>query len=159
MPRDSKFVNKRLEAFLALVEKAVPIAIACDKTGIGRSTFYKWKQRAEIYHPADKDTKPYKKYYDFFEKVLEARAVAFEDLIDKIKEMGMGYLAEETTEEYHEKDGKVVGQKKIVKKTKFVRNPQSLMFLAERLFPQFLAIRERVDPSCHPRTSRPRADQ
>jgi hypothetical protein len=142
---NDKFNKKNTEALLKLLRKTVPIGIACDKVGIHRSTFYSWKQRAEVYHPADKDTQTYKKYFDFFEKAYQARSEAFEGLLDEIKKMGMGYQAEETVEEYHEKDGKVVGQKKIRKTTKFVRNPASLMFLAERLFPAFFGNRMKLD--------------
>lgn len=112
MPNNSKFTPARRKALLELLKKAVPIGIACDKIGIDRTTYYLWKNRAERYNPVDKGTKDDKPYHDFFQKIHEARAAAFQQLLNEIMQMGMGYQTTEKVEEYHEKDGKIAGQKK-----------------------------------------------
>lgn len=145
MPNNSKLTPARRKALLELLKKAVPIGIACDKIGIDRTTYYLWKNRAERYNPVDKDTKDDKPYHDFFQKIHQARANAFQQLLNEIMQMGMGYQTTEKVEEYHEKDGKIAGQKKIRVVTRFIRHPQALTFLAERLFPAYFANRLRLD--------------
>lgn len=145
MPNNSKFTPARRKALLELLKKAFPIGIACDKVGIDRTTYYLWKQRAERYNHVDKDTKPDKPYHDFFQKIHRARADAFQQLLNEIMQMGMGYETTEKIEEYHEKEGKIAGQKKIRVVTRFIRHPQALTFLAERLFPAYFANRLRLD--------------
>jgi hypothetical protein len=137
MPNKTKFTPAR--------RKALPIGVACEKIGIDRTTYYLWKNRAERYNPLDKDTRADKPYHDFFQKVRQARAGAFQQLLNEIMQMGMGYETTEKIEEYHEKEGKIVGQKKIRVLTRSVRHPQSLIFLAERLFPAYFANRLRLD--------------
>jgi len=146
MPNNSKFTPARRKALLELLKKAVPIGIACDKVGIDRTTYYLWKNRAERYNPVDKDTKDDKPYHDFFQKIHEARAAAFQQLLNEIMHMGMGYEATEKIEEYRQtEDDKIIGQKKIRVVTRFIRHPQALIFLAERLFPAYFGNRLRLD--------------
>jgi len=114
MPNKTKFTPHTRKALLELLKKAVPIGVACDKVGIDRTTYYLWKQHAERYNPVDKDAKPDKPYHDFFQKIHRSRADAFQQLLSEIMRMGMGYETTEKIEEYHTKDGKIAGQKKIV---------------------------------------------
>jgi len=145
MPNKTKFTPHVRTARLELLKKAVPIGVACDKIGIDRTTYYLWKNRAERYNPVDKDTKEDKPYHDFFQKIHQARADAFRQLLNEIMQMGMGYETTEKIEEYHQKEGKIAGQKKIRVVTRFIRHPQALTFLAERLFPAYFANRLRLD--------------
>lgn len=146
MPNKTKFTPQTRKALLELLKKAVPIGVACDKIGIDRTTYYLWKQRAERYNPVDKDAQDDKPYHDFFQKIHQARAAAFQQLLNEIMHMGMGYETTEKTEEYRQtEDEKITGQKKIRVVTRFIRHPQALIFLAERLFPAYFGSRLRLD--------------
>jgi len=140
-----KLTKAKKDAMVEMFRRGAPVGVVCDKLGIGRGTYYLWKKKAENYHPADKDSRVHRKYFELFQLIDEARSEAFQSLVAEIYRMGIGYETEETVEEYEIVKGKTSEEGKVRKTTKFVRHPQALIFLAERLFPAYLGNRMKLD--------------
>lgn len=146
MSKKGKFTPARKKALIEMLTRSVPVGIACDKLGINRTTYYLWKKKAETYDPLDETTAELKEYHLFFERIYQARAESFQTILSEIMTMGVGYETEEVTEEYTTtEDGERTGETKTKKTIKTVRHPSAMMFLAERLFPDILGNRMKLD--------------
>lgn len=128
-----KCTHETIELVCAHIARGLTVKGACSEAGIGTTTYYVWKQRA--------DKAKVGIYREFRDAVEAAQAKAKNLLEHKAMTLAMGYKSVTVKEHYDNKTGEIIE----LKETKTVVDSQTLRFILERRWPDEYGRKDKVD--------------